>query len=476
MPNIRVFVDFGSTFTKVAAFDLDEETLLARVQSPSTVDTDVTVGLRRALDELRRVAPADGNAIRSAEACSSAAGGLRLAVIGLVPDYTTKAGYLAALGAGAKVVSSFSYEMSRSEVRQLEDSRPDIVLLTGGTDGGNKRAIVHNAAALAASSVRSIIVAGNKSARDDIEDALSGAGKLVTYAPNVMPEFGRLELDPVNERIREMFISRITDAKGISRVSGIIAGVLMPTPAAVLEAAKLIADGAPPAEQVRRGRGGHPAESGLGELLLVDVGGATTDVYSIARGDPRDGVHLLGLREPYAKRTVEGDLGLFHNLDTLAAITSDKMPIDERADFERGVEKLRAVLSVPRGETPEKYQLALTREAVRTAVYRHAGRVEPVRTSDGEVWIQRGKDLSGVGLVIGAGGPLSFSRDPLSALEGAAADSAAPDVLAPRAPAYMLDDRYILFAIGLLARSEPEKALRIAKKYLVGLGGAATSI
>jgi uncharacterized protein (TIGR01319 family) len=460
MPDIRVFVDFGSTFTKVAAFDLDTETLLARVQSPSTVDTDVTVGLRRALDGLRSAAPVGEAAIRAAEACSSAAGGLRLAVIGLVPDYTTKAGYLAALGAGAKVVSSFSYEMSRSEVLELEASRPDIVLLTGGTDGGNKRAIVHNAAALASSSVRSIIVAGNKSARDDVEDALSGSDKLVTYSPNVMPEFGRLELDPVNERIRELFISRIMDAKGISRASDIIGGVLMPTPAAVLEAAKLLADGA----HIRFG-----AEPGLGELLLVDVGGATTDVYSIAEGSPRDGVHLLGLREPYAKRTVEGDLGLFHNLDTLAAITADTLPDGERADFDRGVETLRAGLSATRGDVPERYQTALARAAVRTAVYRHAGRVEPVRTSDGEVWIQRGKDLGGVRLVIGAGGPLAFSSDPLGALEGAAADGASPETLAPRAPRYMLDRRYILFAVGLLAQSEPAKALRIAKKYLTEL-------
>ncbi|MDR1589915.1 MAG: glutamate mutase L [Oscillospiraceae bacterium] len=463
MPDIRVFVDFGSTFTKAVAFDLDTETLLARVQSPSTVDTDVTVGLRRALGELRKAAPMGEDDIRAAEACSSAAGGLRLAVIGLVPDYTTKAGYLAALGAGAKVVRSFSYEMSRSEVRELEDSRPDIVLLTGGTDGGNKRAIVHNATALASSSVGRIIVAGNKSARDDIEDALAGADKEVTYSPNVMPEFGRLELDPVNERIRELFISRIMDAKGISRVSGIIGGVLMPTPAAVLEAAKLIADGAGSASS---------AEPGLGELLLVDVGGATTDVYSIAAGNPRDGVHLIGLCEPYAKRTVEGDLGLFHNLDTLAAITSDEIPAGERSDFDRGVEALRAGLSVPEGEHAAGYQLALARAAVKTAVRRHAGRVEPVRTSDGEVWVQRGKDLGGVRLVIGAGGPLAFSRDPLGVLEGAAADGGSPEILAPRAPSYMLDAKYILFAVGLLARSEPVKALRIAKKYLVPLGAA----
>jgi uncharacterized protein (TIGR01319 family) len=147
--------------------------------------------------------------------------------------------------------------------------------------------------------VKNIIVAGNKSARSEIEDIFSGAHKNVIFTKNVMPELESSNLEPVNEKIRELFISRITDAKGISRVREMISEVSMPTPSAVLEAAKLIAGG-----RIMRG---------LGELLLVDVGGATTDVYSIAKGAPTtEGATVTGLPEPYAKRTVEGDLGLFH--------------------------------------------------------------------------------------------------------------------------------------------------------------------
>jgi uncharacterized protein (TIGR01319 family) len=266
MSEMRVFIDFGSTFTKGVVFDLESETLAARVQVPSTVDTDICDGLRRALDELARAVPIGEDALRGALACSSAAGGLRMVCVGLVPDYTTKAGRLAALGAGAKVVGTFSYEMSASELREMEALAPDIVLLTGGTDGGNRRTIVRNAELIAGSrAVRNVIVAGNKSARDEIEAAFAESGKNVRFTKNVMPEFGVLELDPVNENIRELFISRITEAKGIARVTQMIAGVLMPTPAAVFAAARLIAEGA-------------PSEAGLGELLLVDVGGATTDV------------------------------------------------------------------------------------------------------------------------------------------------------------------------------------------------------
>ncbi|MDR3209873.1 MAG: glutamate mutase L [Oscillospiraceae bacterium] len=442
----RVFIDFGSTFTKAVAFDLESETLTARVQTPSTVDTDVTVGLRRALDELKLRVPLGGAEIGGAIACSSAAGGLRLVVIGLVPDYTTKAGYLAALGAGAKVVGSFSYELSKSELRELEALAPDIVLLTGGTDGGNRKIIVHNAEALAGAALKNIIVAGNKSARDEVEAAFEGSGKNVSFTGNVMPEFGALELDPVNEKIRELFISRIMDAKGISRAKEMIGGVVMPTPSAVLEAARLIAEGA-------------QTEPGLGELLLVDVGGATTDVYSVATGAPtRDGVHVLGLQEPFAKRTVEGDLGLFHNLDTLAALVP--------SEGEDALQALRARFSVPEGEDLTRYQLALSRAAVKTAVERHVGHVAPVMTANGEVWVQRGKDLGNVKLVLGAGGPIAFSADPRFVLGGAAATTDAPEILAPRVPKYLLDAEYILFAVGLLSRAEPDKALRIVKKYL----------
>ena len=441
--SLRIFIDIGSTFTKIVAFDLESETY-ARVQAPSTVETDVTEGLCAALDELRRLAPVGKDEIRRAVACSSAAGGLRLAVIGLVPDYTTKAGRLAALGAGAKIAGEFSFELSRSEARKLDEIAPDIVLLTGGTDGGNRKTIIHNAKILADSNTPNIIVAGNKSARDEIEDVFAGTGKNVSFAANVMPEFGRLELDSVNERVREIFLSRIMDAKGISRAREIICEVAMPTPAAVFEAARLLADG------TRR-------TPGLGELLLVDVGGATTDVYSAASGAPErgNGVKLAGIKEPYIKRTVEGDLGLFHNLDTLAQLAKE----------DEGVDALRKQLSIPDGDESTRLHERLSRAAVSTAVSRHVGRLEPVMTGDGEVWIQRGKDLRGIKLVIGAGGPLAFARDPRAVLEGAAGDGK-DGILMPRKPKFALDAEYILFAAGLLSIYEPDKALAIAKKYL----------
>ncbi|MDR1605281.1 MAG: glutamate mutase L [Gracilibacteraceae bacterium] len=451
MGQSKLFIDFGSTYTKVVAFDLEREELLGRVQAPSTVGTDIMLGLEAALSLMAEIVPVSAAMRRQAVASSSAAGGLRVVCVGLVPEYTTEAARMAALGAGARIVGTCSYELTRREMSEIERLAPDIVLLTGGTDGGNRRVITANGRMLALSKVvKNIIVAGNKSARDDLEDAFASSSINVVYTDNAMPEIGILNLDKVNAQIRDLFLHRITEAKGISRVRSVISGVIMPTPAAVMAAAQLLAQGV-------KGR------AGLGELLLVDVGGATTDVYSVAKGLPtRTGVTMLGLPQPWAKRTVEGDLGLFHNLDALAELAATGDGASPPGDL---VQRLQANNGLPADEDVPGH-LHLSRLAVKTAVDRHVGRIEQVYTVQGEHFVQRGKDLTRIQLLIGAGGPVAFSPDPLQVLSGAIFEETAANVLKPVSPSVLLDERYILFAIGLLAQSEPAKALTIAKKYL----------
>ncbi|MDA8233761.1 MAG: methylaspartate mutase accessory protein GlmL [Clostridia bacterium] len=456
MSNIRIFIDFGSTFTKAVAFDLDGEELVARVQVPSTVDSDITLGLEGALEKLAQELKIGDAERRQTVACSSAAGGLRVVCLGLVTEFTTEAARLAALGAGAKIVGVYSYELSQSEVAEIEEIAPDIILLTGGTNGGNKKVIINNAKILAKAGnrVSNIIVAGNKSAYDEIKAAFAATNKNVIYTNNVMPEIGKIDVDSSNKKIRELFINHITQAKGITRAKTLINDVIMPTPSAVLEAAKLIADGL-------------PDNPGLGELLLIDVGGATTDVYSIARGNPtQDGISTIGLPEPYAKRTVEGDLGLVHNVETLAEIANNgQFP----ESFAETVKAISEAGKIPTCQEEVDCHLLLSHLAVKTAVERHVGRLEVQVFSTGSMKAQRGKDLTPVRLVIGAGGPVAFSSNPQQVLGGALFQQEVPALLKPRAPEFMLDKNYILFAIGLLARNEPTKALNIVKKYLVRL-------
>jgi len=451
MGDIRLLIDFGSTFTKVVAVDLAGEEIAAIARVPSTVDTDITIGLRNAFEEIARTGLTDLHE-REALACSSAAGGLRLICAGFVPELTSQAASQAALGAGARVVGLYSYKLNEREIGEIEAAAPDILLLCGGTDGGDEAVIVRNAALLAATgpAVHNIIVAGNKAACDAIRTIFTGTAKNVIYTGNVMPEIGVLDAAPCQREIRELFLRHIVRARGIARAREMIKDVIMPTPAAVLEAAKLIS-------------GGHGGDAGFGELIVIDVGGATTDVHSIARGTPaRADTILAGLPEPYEKRTVEGDLGLRYNLDRLLELVGDRetppgFP-DVVAAFREG--------KLPRTAAARASHRLLTSLTVEAAVARHAGRLEVVYSPAGERIIQHGKDLTSVKTVIGTGGPLVFASEPREILDGACFREENPFILKPKNPAFYLDAEYILFAVGLLAQTAPAQALRLARKYL----------
>jgi uncharacterized protein (TIGR01319 family) len=287
-------------------------------------------------------------------------------------------------------------------------------------------------------------VAGNKTAYDAIETIFKDRHKNVIYTGNVMPDIGVLDVAPCNKEIRTLFMKNIIEAKGIAKARSIIKDVIMPTPSAVLEAAKLLA-------------------SDLGELIIIDPGGATTDVHSIAKGLPaRPDILMVGLPEPYEKRTVEGDLGLKYNLDRLLELIGDK-PTPH--GFPAVVERFRQG-EMPCGETDFACHRLLSRLMVEVAMDRHAGKIEVVYSPAGEKLIQHGKDLTGVKNVIGTGGPIIFSDRPREIIQGCLFREETPFVLKPRAPQFYLDEQYILYAVGLLAQADPKKALSLAKKYL----------
>lgn len=454
MKNGKLLIDFGSTFTKAVYVDLDRCEVAAEARHYSTVDTDVTEGLRACLGQITADLGIDRIDPDDIVACSSAAGGLRMVCIGFVPDYSSEAANLAALGAGAKVVGCFSYEVAQREIETIASLEPDIILLTGGTDGGNRNVICHNAAMLGKKVLPSttIIVAGNKAAEDEIRQSLAGYGDRVCYCENVMPEIGRLDVTHCNARIREIFIHRIIETKGIGKARSIVGEVLMPTPLAVLKATELLAKGL--GEQ----------DKGLGETMVVDVGGATTDIHSVVRMRSAAGaVTRIGLPEPDAKRTVEADLGLKFNLDRLVKLLQEK---DPDADFSHLLPRFAQNGFIPEAQADVKWHTTLSRIAVDTAVSRHVGRMESRYTPSGEVLLQYGKDFSDVSAIIGTGGPIVFAKTPDLVLGGARFNSETPLVLKPKKPIFYLDSRYILFAGGLLGQTYPRQALSLMRKYL----------
>lgn len=451
MTQIALLVDFGSTYTKIRAVDLLDWQLLATAQSPSTVGKDIRVGLQTALQDIERHIPANTEIVYRL-ASSSAAGGLRMVTIGLVQDLSAEAARRAALGAGARLVKTFSNRLTFSDLQELEKEDPDIILLAGGTDGGNREVILYNAQALSKTSLQCpIIYAGNRSAADEAMSHLET--KAVALAENVMPELNVLNVDSAREVIRAIFIERIIQAKGIDQVREIIDGILMPTPAAVLEGARLIADG-------------FGSRFGLGSIVIVDPGGATTDVHSICTGEPtQPNILQRGLPEPRIKRTVEGDLGIRINASSLAEqIGWSQLATITEVPEKKIKQVVETFVNYPellaQDRTAALIESSLTRMAVRIAVSRHAGHIETVYTSMGPTAVQYGKDLSEVSAVIGTGGPIAHCSKPKHILQCACADMGYQQsnngiALIPRKPRLYVDANYILFAVGLLSTIDP---------------------
>lgn len=458
-----LLIDFGSTYTKLRAVDLDKGELLGSGQGPSTVSSDITVGMETALADLEdRLGRLPDFKYRLAS--SSAAGGLKMVTVGLVKELTAEAARLAALGAGARLVDTFSYTLSKRDMLNVVANDPDIILLAGGTDGGNSDVILHNAEMLATAVITCpIIIAGNRSAADDAEQILRDADKDVRVTDNVMPALGTLEIEPARAAIRDVFIKRIVHAKGLDQAHDFFDELLMPTPAAVLEAAKLLSEGTRERE-------------GLGPLLVVDIGGATTDVHSVASGEPTEGrVLQQGLPEPYLKRTVEGDLGMRHNAGAIIEAAGRDVVANLAGATPSEVETLLERITgdvecLPEGDGERAFDAALALSAIRIAVTRHAGTVEIVHTVNGPVAAQLGKDLSPVATVIGTGGALVYGGNPSSILSGCLYSEDEPDSLRPRDAVLLVDKNYVLYAAGLLAEVEPEAAYDFARGSLEQAG------
>lgn len=454
--NAALLIDFGSTYTKLSAVDLDDARLIGRSQAFTTASTDISIGLQKALDQLHlKIGTID---FKVRLACSSAAGGLSMVASGLVPGLTSKAAKLAAFGAGAKVIKTYAYQLTREDIEEIGRVNPDILLLSGGIDGGNSEVIIHNAGMLAgASGSFPVVIAGNRSAQSECEAVLRQSDHPVYTAPNVMPEMNVLNIEPVTKVIREIFLKRIVLAKGLNKASALLDNILMPTPSAVLSALTLLSKGT--------GR-----QTGLGDLIAVDLGGATTDVYSIAKGDPENPSTVLrGLPEPLVKRTVEGDLGMRYNAQGILEAIGGDVLCDLSGLSKEAVSGVlkryrEDPAALPASPEEKKADQALASAAISLAMARHAGRLERVFTPVGPVYEQTGKDLTQTERLIVTGGALIYADDLDRIVENALK---LPDAmsLVPRSVKTVRDKDYLLSAMGLLSSYAPEVSFTLMKAY-----------
>jgi len=458
-----LLVDFGSTYTKLTVVDIEKEEIIATAKDITTIEDNIMIGYDKAYSKIVHILKEKNVNLINKLACSSAAGGLKMIAIGLVPELTAEAAKRAALGAGARVIKVYSYDLTLTEIEEIKNSDLDIILLAGGTDGGNKKCIVHNAKMLADNEIKlPIVVAGNKVASDDIRQIFTKANMYFTITENVMPQLSKLNVEPAREEIRKVFMEKIIDAKGLSNAEDLVKGILMPTPAAVLKAARILSEGS-------------DEESGLGDLIVIDIGGATTDVHSIAEGDPTNGgVTVRGLEEPFAKRTVEGDLGMRYSAVSLREAAGSRKMRKYLGDLERKIDidanckyRIEHIKMVPITKEEIDFDEAMAKVATELSMERHVGTIESTHTPMGAMYTQIGKDLMEVKYIIGTGGVLIHSEKPQDILSAGAFNEECPMYLKPRHAAYLLDKTYILSAMGLLSQDYPDKAVRIMKKYLL---------
>ena len=449
-------VDFGSTFTKAALVDTADGTLVATAAHPTTLATDVLDGLAAIRAELA------GERVDELRACSSAGGGLRLAVVGYERAVTAEAGYRVGLSAGARVVHVSAGGLGKDGVRAMVADRPDVVLLAGGTDGGNAEVLLGNAKRLAAARPRlrvPVVVAGNVEARDEVVAVLDGAGVTALPTSNVLPRIGVLDPGPARAAIREVFIRHVIGGKHLSASPEFAAMVRAATPDAVLSGVELLADGA----------GSVP---GVGDVVVVDVGGATTDVYSVVTPDPEESaLHREVVEVLWRGRSVEGDLGVRWNATgVLAAAAAEKLLRPGEAEPLAAAATRRAADPgwLPETEDDAADDARLAELALTVALRRHARPHE-----SGEVR-SPGKDLRQVRLVVGSGGVLRHASEQRLAeiLQPARSDHAG-GWRVPAGARLAVDRRYVLAAAGLLAADHSEAAAAVLAAELAVVGSKA---
>lgn len=462
LPLYAVLIDFGSTYTKVAVANLQEKKLVHTDHFPSTVATDARIGLTQCFDSACAAIGLDAFTAALKLSSSSAAGGLRMGVVGLSPSLSIAAGRNAAFGAGAKILHTSTGRMTTADIKELEALPLEIILFCGGYENGNVTVLEHNALLLAdMASHAPIIFAGNSKAAPAVRIAFTRRNKEFYIVNNIIPDVGILQAQQVETIIREVFLQRIINMKGLDIVSSMLDRMVMPTPAAVLSAGELLS----------RGCGSH---EGLGDLIIVDVGGATTDIHSYANQSNYEGVKIVGAPESYTKRTVEGDLGMRESSNSLLAeIGVYKMARDLHVSE-------KAVLIVidkwmdnhgalAQNELEGKVDHALASGAVGISARRHAGWIEHIHSA-GLKEVQHGKNLSQVAHIIGTGGPLVFSQQPQEILSQLLRiKKLEPDTLLPEQAHCYLDKEYIFFAAGLLREIDEEAAFLLMKHSLQAL-------
>lgn len=457
-----ISLDIGSTYTKAALFQVQHDylTIEAAAKVPTTT-ASLKQGVCQAMDKLGCIDASSGNPAYPVFFSSSAKGGLHVVAVGIVPELTLKVAKLTALSAGARVTHAYDYKLTTQNVQEMDRLHPDIILFSGGTDGGNETYVRHNARMLAQLAIRpQIIYAGNRSLREEIQDLL--ADFPLHFAENILPELDRPAVEDAKQKICKVFLAAIVAGKGLLDVIRWLDRDPLPTPLAVMELVEAI----------------HQYQPQWSGFCLIDMGGATTDFYSCSDDDYSEpGIIYRGLPEPEIKRTVEGDLGIRTNAPSVLLADSETLQrsrtTEELMTLTDYVNKITQQTDYLPG-TPQEQRCdkILAEICITQAFIRHAGTRKRVFTEHGQSFVQTGKNLQSIQKIILTGGFLSTLNvdDDLEEIFSRTKrphDSAGDEFsLIPREMTFFQDKHYLIPLLGNLVRQYPQQAVRTAVRNL----------
>ena len=437
--------EIGSTTTVVNAFNninSPDPVFLGQGQAPTSVlEGDVRIGLNSAIDDLAENLNAQSIEYTEMIATSSAAGGLKMTVHGLVYDMTARAAKEAALGAGAIIHQVTAGKLRRTDLKKIEEIHPNIILLAGGVDYGERDTAIYNAELLAGLNLPiPLIYAGNVENQEEIKLIFEGTNYKLYIVDNVYPKIDELNVEPTRKVIQDAFEEHIIHAPGMEHVRDLVNGPIIPTPGAVMESSKLLYEK-------------------IGDVMVLDVGGATTDLHSVTKGS-EEVERILVSPEPLAKRTVEGDLGVFVNMPNIVKqIGKEILEKELSLNIDNIMQTYKAI---PKNPDEVKFVERLTKEAVLRAVERHAGKIRNVYGPSGRSSLAEGKDLSEVRYIVGTGGALTRLPNRVSIIESIAKNNHTGLLLFPTAEAEILiDNHYIMASLGVLSNVHKDAAFKL---------------
>ncbi|MFH1144614.1 MAG: glutamate mutase L [Candidatus Eisenbacteria bacterium] len=484
--------DCGSTTTKAILIEQrgDEYRLIVRGEAPTTVEApfeDVTRGVlnavmeveelagRKLLDGERIITPqvSDSEGVDIYVSTSSAGGGLQMMVTGVVKTMTGESAERAALGAGAivmDIIASNDGRLPHEKIRRIRDLRPDMILLSGGIDGGTTTHVVELAEIIAAADPKArlgagyqmpVIYAGNQQARGLIEERLAQKTAL-TVTDNIRPTMERENLMPARHAIHDLFMEHVmAHAPGYKKLMSWSPIPIMPTPGAVGSIIHTIAK-----------------REGL-RVIGVDIGGATTDVFSV-------------FQEVF-NRTVSANLGMSYSVSNVLAEAGMKnvmrwvpFALDDAEVRNRIKNKMIRPTTIPQSLEELIIEQALAREALRLAFEQHKSLAVGLKgvqqertisdtfeqTASGETLI----DLMTLDLLVGSGGALSHAPRRVQAAM-MLLDAFVPEGVTELA----VDSIFMMPQLGVLAEVDNESARKAAtdvfvKDCLIHLGTAVAPV